>query len=209
MDTRKMRQVGERRPSWLLWLGGATAATILVLGINGTLASWTQAIITNDTNTTKVTDSVALEETSGVLDCSTSSTADNTYVCSTINKYGGTTTPLDPDGVNSNTTTVTLKNVGTGTGDLTLKADACTKSGEGPNSTGNLCDEIEVEVECGGDVKYTGTLTAFASAAASPIATLAADQSISCDVTVTLPATAPAGIAGTIASQPMDWTLEV
>ena len=35
----------------MLAAAGATAAVILVLGISGTLSSWTSAIITNDDNT--------------------------------------------------------------------------------------------------------------------------------------------------------------
>ena len=198
-----------RRNAPLLWAGGAVAAVVLVLGVSGTLSSWTQAMITNDTNTTSATDAVALSESSGGTTCvDTATTATNTATCSTINKYGGTATPLGQGDVK--TTSVTLTNTGTGSGALTLDAGACTKSGGAAGSTGNICDEVTVTVACPtGTVKVpTSTLTAFDAAAPAAIGTLTAGASVTCDVTVALPSTAPSSVAGQTASQPLVWTLD-
>lgn len=205
-------QTERRRSAPLLWGGGVIAAVVLVLGVSGTLSSWTQAIITNDTNTTKAENAVALSESSGGTTCvDTATTTTNTATCSTINKYGGTAAPLDPDGDNTQTTTVVLKNTGTGDGNLTLDAGACTSTGGAAGSTGDICDEVDVTVACPtGTVLYgPATLNTFAGAASVAIATpLAAGASVTCDITVTLPADAPSSVSGMTASQPLVWTLD-
>jgi hypothetical protein len=200
-----------RRSVPLLWLSGAMAAALLVLGVNGTLSSWTTAIIHNDTNTTSATDAVALSEADGVgtvcVDTGTVGDGSNTATCSTINKYGGTTTPLSPGGA-GNATTVTLKNTGSATGNLTLTASGCTKSAGISGATDNICDYVNLTVECPTPTStYSGTLTAFASAGAQTVASLAAGASVACTFTVSLPANAPADIATQVASQPLTWTL--
>ena len=99
-----------RRGSLLVWISSAVAATLLVLGVSGTLSSWTAAILTNDTNTVATTTAVILKEAQGATTCFSSASATNTSTCSTINKYGGVASPLSPGG--SQTDDVTFTNVG-------------------------------------------------------------------------------------------------
>src|SRR5580765_7589642 len=87
-----------RRAVPLLWVSGALSAAILVLGVSGTLSSWTQAVIANDTNTAATTHAVILKEAQGATTCFSSASATNSSTCSTINKYGGTASPLSPGG---------------------------------------------------------------------------------------------------------------
>lgn len=194
------------------WGAGAVASVVLVLGVNGTLSSWTQAVINNDTNTTKSTVAVALEELSGTTSCvDTAGEAGNTATCSTINKYGGTV--LDPDGTNTSSQTVTLKNTGTTSGDLTLSAGTCAAtlvSDSSVVSAPNLCGLDTVEVTCGTTptiVFATGTLDAFEAGGSQTVATLAAGDSLDCTFLVTLPADALATYSDQQASQPLTWTL--
>lgn len=197
-----------RHSAPLLWASGGLAATILVLGVTGTLSAWTTAIIHNDTDTTSATDSVALAESTGAGLCvDTSTTATNEATCSTVNKYGGTSAPLVP-GAAGNATTVTLTNTGSTTGDLVLSADACTMSGGISGATDDICDYVDLLVECpGGTTTYSGTLSAFAAAGDQAVDSVAAGDSVSCTFTVSLPSTAPADIATQVASQPLTWTL--
>ena len=106
------RHGGARRRAGLLWAGGAVAAAILVLSVNGTLSSWTAAVITNDTNTVATAAAVILQEDGpAAATCLSSTNANNAYTCSTINKYGGTASPLNPG--DSQVTDVVFSNVGT------------------------------------------------------------------------------------------------
>ena len=200
-----------RRAVPLLWISGAFAAVILVLGVNGTLSSWTTAIVHNSTNTTAATDAVALSEADGegtvCVDTGTVADGSNTATCSTINKYGGITTPLVP-GAAGNATTVTLKNTGSATGTLTLGASACAKSAGVVSATDNVCDYVHVSVECPTSTSvYSGTLSAFAAAGPQAVGSLDSEASVSCTFTVSLPANAPSDIAAQVASQPLTWTL--
>lgn len=161
-----------RRAAPFVWIGGLAAASILVLAVNGTLSTWTTAIIDNSTNQVNTAGSVRLLETAadGTTVCDTGTADDNALTagdsdaCTTINKYGGTA--ADPDGVktlapgDSITSTVTLTNTGTGTGDLALTAGACTTSGgqyipADPDATpdpveeaNDACGQVEVQVSC-------------------------------------------------------------
>lgn len=206
---------GRRRALPLLWISGFIAASLLVLGVNGTLSAWTSAIINNSTNTTEAAQSVALSEANGAgtvcVDTATVADGSNTATCSTINKYGGTvadgSTALVP-GAAGNATTVTLKNTGSSAGDLTVTASGCTKSAGSGTATLDLCDYVDVLVECpAATTTYSGKLSAFATAGAVAVKNLAAGASVACTFTVSLPSDAPADIAGQIASQPLTWTL--
>ena len=157
-----------RRFAPLIWISGGLAALLLVLGINGTLSSWTKAIITNDTNTVKAADSLILQESgphSAVCTSTDGGGSGNSSTCSTIDKYGGTTTPLAPG--TDQGVTVTLTNTGTTTGDLALAPGACTTTGGSPTATASLCDGAVVTVTCTApsSLDTTGTpvaLSAFA-----------------------------------------------
>lgn len=91
----------------VVWGSSALAAAVLVLGINGTLSTWTQAIIDNGNNSAASASAVALTETvksqanqggaggtqtvGTVCDTRTqpSNELTDAAACDTINKYGG------------------------------------------------------------------------------------------------------------------------
>jgi hypothetical protein len=205
-----------RRRAPLLWGGGAIAAAILVLAVNGTLSSWTTAIIDNSDNDVAVTGAVALVETGpdGTTTCDAGTSATNQVTCATINKYGGTATALDPDGTNSRTVTVNLQNTGTVAGDLVLSTDACV-SAAAAGSTGTdpvghpVCDQVKVGVTCSSPATIDTTaspvaLSAFTGGLVGP---LAAGVDTDCVFTLTLPSDTPSAYASQVASQVLHWTL--
>ncbi|GAB3763008.1 hypothetical protein FB382_001327 [Nocardioides ginsengisegetis] len=194
----------------MAWGAGALASVVMVLGVNGTLSSWTQAVINNDTNDTKSTVAVALEELSGATSCVDSATvAGNVATCSGINKYGDTV--LDPDGTNTHSETVTMKNTGTAAGDLTVSADSCAATlTNGDPVSASMCGSATVKVTCGATpttVFNTGTLDAFDTAGDKVVTNLDPAETINCTFLVTLPTNAPAQYSDQIASQPITWTL--
>lgn len=224
-----MRTTNTRRTAPLLWGGAAVSALALVLGVNGTLSSWTSAVIGNSHNSVASTTAVALVETgtssSGApVTCDTASTATNSVTCTDINKFGGVSggtaelgsstdnvTALAPGA--HRTATVTLKNDGTGTGTLSLAADSCSNTVNavtgGDTTAGyNLCSKITVSVACTGDVTVTATTPATLSAfSGTSIGSLAANQSTTCTFTVALPSSTPSGYSNQLASQALTWTL--
>lgn len=203
-----------RRRTGLLWTSGAIAAAILLLAVNGTLSSWTQAIVDNPDNSVAVKSAVALVETDGTNTCDTGASTTNQVSCTTINKYGGTASPLDPGGVNSQSVSVNLANTGTATGNLVLSADACV-SAAAPASTGAdpvghpVCDVVTVEVACTGTgaLDTTGSPAVLSSFAGGAVVSLAPGASTDCAFTLTLPAGTPSSYASQVASQGLHWTL--
>ena len=128
-----------RRYMPLVWLGSIAAAALLILGVTGTLSTWTDAIINNTHNTVASAAAVSLLETGpdGTTTCDTAAAASNSVLCSTINKYGGIGqaatgqgpvtnltdeggTRLSPDNTvgnpNTQSVTITMKNTGTASG---------------------------------------------------------------------------------------------
>lgn len=221
-----------RRSAPLLWGSGAVAAAILVLGVNGTLSSWTSAVIDNNNNSVASTTSVALVETqtapSGnatICDTAAATDGSNSVTCSGINKYGGigdatavtdtgfatdaSGTPLAPGG--SQSVTVNLKNDGTGSGSLVLAAGSCANNAY-PGSTGanttdyNLCSEMHLAVTCTdpSSFTYSGTVAAFTGGS---IGTLGATDSTNCTFSVSLPSDAASGFASQYLTQDLSWTL--
>src|SRR4051812_23920871 len=82
----------------LLWSASGIAALLLVLSTSGTLSSWTSAIVTNDSNTVATASAVILLEVGPSATCLSSSGVANSFTCTAVNKYGGTTSPLNPGG---------------------------------------------------------------------------------------------------------------
>ena len=196
----------------LLWISGAAAAMVLVLGVNGTLSSWTSALITNTTNTAGAGNAVALSETDGTNTCATTTSATNTVSCATINKYGGNLamTPGTASVVN-----VTFTNTGNGPATkFGYKPGTCT------NTSGTLCTngDLTVAVACSAGTTYVAgnAIAGLGQAALAPgsladttgtTVAVAAGGSVTCRFTTTLSATAPASDAGANLSQPIVWTL--
>ena len=221
--TTDQHEAGRRRRQGLLWASGGVAATILVLSVNGTLSSWTAAVITNDTNTVRTAAAVILREDGpAAATCVSSTNANNSYTCSTINKYGGTASPLSPGG--SQVTDVVFSNVGTAAASsFVLTPGSCSQNpaaGSGTPAAANVCTngDLTVAISCSDGSTYAAgsawsDLTQAATAPGSLPATLthtaalAAGASFTCRFTVALSGTANVLDQGVTASQPLTWTL--
>ena len=211
----------------LAWLSGLLAAGLLVLGVSGTLSTWTAAILNNNTNTAVTSNAVVLQEKitgSPTInpDCQSSNGGfANTSTCTEINKYGGTTTPIAPGG--NQATSVTLTNIGSGPATkLVLTPSACTQTptaGTGsPVNPANLCSstDLTLNLSCVDgvtttgtaytDLAYSGTLAGFT--AKTHAAAIAANASVTCTFTVTLSATASPLDGGIQVGQPLKWELD-
>ena len=206
----------------LLWGASAVAALLLVLSTSGTLSSWTSAIISNDTNTVATASAVILKEVGTSATCLSSSGAANSVTCSTINKYGGTTSPLNPGG--SQVTDVVFTNVGaSAASSFVLTTGACSQTpvaGTGTPPANNLCTigDLTVAISCSNGATYVAgsAWTDLVQAAVAPssiaatlthTATLAAGASFTCRFTVALSAGASVLDQGITASQALTWTL--
>lgn len=225
-ETRRRKPSRRRRGAGApLLICGALAVAILALGASGTLSSWTQAIISNDVNNVATATAVVLQETSGAATCVSSSVAANSSTCSTINKYGGTATPLLPG--TSQATTVTFTNVGGAPAtsfSLAPGAAGCVQTpaaGTGTPVAANLCTngDLTVAVSCSAGATYqsgaawadlvypaAAPLTATKTHAASS-GDLNKGASWTCQFTVALSATAAVADQGITLSQPLVWTL--
>lgn len=211
------------RSSALLWAAGAVAALLLTLGANGTLSGWSTAVIGNDTNSVATGQAVILQETQGANTCRSSATVTNVSTCTTINKYGGTTTPLVP-GTNQ-VSTVTFTNIGSANATtFSLAPGTCTQTpaaGSGTIPATNLCTsgDLTVAVSCSPGATYSSG-SAWSDVvyvpAAPPTATkthnvaagdLNAGATWTCQFTVALSAAAPVAAQGITVSQPLTWTL--
>jgi hypothetical protein len=218
-----------RRRSGLLWAGGVVAAVVLVLAVNGTLSSWTAAILTNDSNTADSAASVVLKEAGpdsagNPTTCTTSGQASNTYTCSTINKYGNGgvkatgLTALKPG--DSVSTQVTLTNTGsTDASVFTLTPGLCSsvynsgsQNGNTPAGADDLCTQLEVAVTCTGSTLTVAAtpLTTFNSSGPYTLTTgLASGASATCTFTVSLPGGTPANYSGQTVTQALAWEIDV
>lgn len=214
-----------RRFAPILWISGAVAAAVLVLGVNGTLASWSTAVLTNGNNQAGSAASVILAEsgpdgTGTSTTCTTAGTASNTATCDQINKYGNggvLDTSMSPgDSIN---TAVTLTNSGSGdAATFTVAPSSCaslyntgSKSGTAPAAADDLCSQLQVAVACTGGATLTlpaTSLAAFATGGPYTLtAGLASGATASCTFTVSLPAATAANYSGQTATQPVVWTL--
>ena len=223
MTTIKTDHRGRRRFLPLVWAASAVSAAVLVLGVNGTLSAWTSAVITNNNNTVATANAVILKEASGASTCYSSDGVGNTYTCATINKYGGTATPLAPGA--SQTVDVTFTNAGKAAAS-TFKLDAGTCSqvpvanASATPPINNLCTatgELTVAVSCsdGGtfvpgstwsDLKYAAG-TARGIGSLTHTAALAPAATWTCRFIVALPSNANVTDQGITVSQPLTWTL--
>jgi hypothetical protein len=207
----------------LLWGAGAAAALLLALSTSGTLSAWTSAVLTNDTNTVATASAVILKEVGpSAATCLSSSGAGNSFTCSTVNKYGGTATPLNPGG--SQVTDVVFTNAGASpASSFVLTSGACSQSpvaGSGSPAAANVCTngDLTVAVSCSNGATYasasawidlvqTAVAPSSIPATLTHTATLAAGSSFTCRFTVALGAAASVLDQGITASQALTWTL--
>lgn len=214
------RRSVNRRPVLLIVAGGASAG-LLALGANGTLADWTSAVVTNSTNTVATAQAVILQETNGTSTCNSSDDPSNAFSCTTINKYGGTSSPLSPG--QNQTQTVTFKNIGAKNATtFRLTPGTCSYSPTtGTPTPGNVCTngDLTVAISCSPGATYVSG-SAWSdlvyAAAAPPTATkthtavtteLHAGSSWTCQFTVALSSSANITDQGITVTQPLTWTL--
>lgn len=199
-------------------IAGSVGAIALSLSLTGALSGFV-ATITNSNNTVAAA-SMAITETGG-NPSATCNSFDATSNCSTINKYGGTTTPLVPGGA-SQTTTVTFKNTGTvPVSSATLVGGTCSASvlsgvsgavtpSPAPTATNNLCSVMNIVVYAGsnasGTAIYNGSAAGFQGGSNNLNLTLAAGASQAYTFVASLPANATTAVQGQQISQPMTWT---
>lgn len=219
---RGARSRRRERSSMLLWSASGAAAVLLFLSTNGTLSAWTAAVIGNNTNTVATAAAVILQEVGPSATCLSSSGAGNSFTCSTVNKYGGTTTPLSPG--NNQVTDVVFSNVGSSAASsFVLNAGTCTQNptaGSGSPAAANVCTngDLTVAISCSNgatysagsawsDLVYAAGAPSSISATLTHTATIAAAASFTCRFTVALGAAASVLDQGITASQPLTWTL--
>jgi len=192
---------------------GIFAAVLLSLSLTGTLSGFA-ASITNSTNTAASGTLVMQEQNAaGSVTCSSTdggSVSTNAATCSTINKFGGSTTMTPGNTVN---TAISIKNTGTAAAStFTLTpGSTCTQSNNGSsNGTAtDLCAKMNLVITSGSTTVFSGTLASFKGAAASAFtmpAAPAAGASTPFNFAVTLDSSAGNTYQGLAASVPMTWT---
>jgi hypothetical protein len=195
----------------VMLVGGVAGTAALTYSISGTTSGFT-ASIQNDTNTAASGTLLMQEQNVGatVTCLSTTGTGSvigtNSATCSTINKFGGSTTMVPGTAV---VTTATIRNTGTvSAATFTLTPGTCTQSANGSvNGTAtDLCAKMQILIQQGATTVFTGTLATLAGHAAFSLGTLAPSTSSSFTYTVTLDATANNTYQGLAASLPLTYT---
>jgi len=212
----KSRTGRRRRLTPLALTTGATAVVVLALSMNSSLAAFT-ASITNSANTTGTGSAIMQERNAaGTVTClstdgNTNNVTSNAGTCSSINKYGGSTTMRPGQTVS---TTVTIKNVGTvPANSFTLTPSTCTQAGEVSGSASDFCAKLGVVISqtaAGATTTVTPAGTTAASLAVGGALTLTApvapDAVVTFTFAVTLASSAGNTYQGLSASQPLVWT---
>jgi hypothetical protein len=189
----------------------AAAAVLLSVSMSGTLSGFVASIQNNGSAASGTL--VMEEKTTGAsapftcLSTEGASIGTNTATCTTINKFGGSTTMIPGQTV---TTAVTIKNAGTvaaNTFTLTPGA-ACTQSANGPvsGSATDFCAKLNVVIMSERTVIYSGTAAALAGSAPKVLTAPAAGVSTPFTFAVTLDASAGNAYQGLAASLPLTWT---
>lgn len=203
----------------VVWISCGVMALVLTLGVQGTLASWTSALVTNTNNTATTAAAVILQQTQGSNTCASSNMASNISTCTTIDSYGGTAVPLSPGA--SQTADATFTNLGSAAASsFRLNPGVCTQSPAAGGGTTNLCTaagQLSVALSCssGGVYNSGAAWTDLKSSAVPPgslavlthTASLAVNGPWTCRFTVVLSATADVNAQGVVVTQPLTWTL--
>ena len=208
-------KVAKRRRLTASAVAAGLGGSLLIAASMGASLSSLTASIQNSTNTA-ASAALAITETGTTNATGTCNSYDTTATCATINKYGGTGTPLVPG--DSQTQVVTFTNSGSvAVGSSTLVPTACTARQGGrpagastPSATNtdpsNLCSVLQVKVYKGATTTtpiYTGPMSGFT--ATQTLGTLAVNASQAYTFVVTLPATATTAVQGQQVSQPLTW----
>jgi hypothetical protein len=199
----------------LVSAGGLSMAA----SVQGSLGAFT-AGIGNNGNTTR-TGTIVMQEQNAAATVTCNSTDagltandinTNSSLCSTIDQYGGTSSPLVPGA--SVATTITFRNTGAvAASAFTVTPGTCTQSAAGgtSGSATDLCSKLTVAITKTVGVTTTavgsGTATALTAGGALSIVSLAAGASVTITITVTLSSLAANTYQGLNALQPMVWQL--
>lgn len=205
-------------------LVAAGIGSVLIAGSSVAVISGFTASITNSVNTVG-SGALIMTETSGANTCVSSGSVvtSNTATCSTINKYGASTSAVPGTPIS---TTVTITDSGSvAANSFTLTAGSCTQSTNGAfNGTdASFCGKVDVTIQETGKTAcvYPASATAVCPATPTSAGTLAALSGTSPTLT---PVTVAAGAArtfvitvmldgttatnadqGLLASQPLTW----
>ena len=210
----KPRRV-KRRLALPAIVAGGLSSLLLAFSLTPTFSALT-ASIRNDVNTAG-TGTLIMTETdaAGTVTCkSTDGTGNglgvNSATCSTINKYGGSSTMKPGDSVS---TKVHIKSTGTVEATtFSVQGGTCTPGTTGSANGGatDICDKMTVKILAGSTQVYSGAASAFAAAAPTslsgyiPLTTSSAGQEFT--ITVSLPSTLGNTYQGLKISQPITWT---
>ncbi len=203
-----------RRITGVALVTGAAGSLIVALSLGASLSGFV-ATITNSTNTAS-TAALAITETGTGGTCNS---YDTTTSCTTINKYGGVTTPLLPGG--SQTQVVTFTNKGTAaaaSSSLTPGSCVATTAGGLGSTTPpgtvtdpkNLCSVLNIAVYKGsvatGTKLYDGSAALFTGTTPADLGPLTTATPQAYTFVVSLPSTATTLVQGQQVSQPLAWT---
>ncbi len=213
MSAHRSRRVRRIRLTPITIAAAVLSAGLLSLSMTGTLSGFT-ASITNSANTAATGTLIMQEQNSGATVTCTStdggSVSSNTSSCSTINKFGGSTTLVPGQTI---TTAITIKNIGSAPAStFTLTPGAsCTQSNSGSNNgtATDLCAKLAVVITSGGTTVFSGTAATLAGAASSAFtmpAAPAAGATVPFSFAVTLNSSAGNTYQGLAASVPLTWT---
>ncbi|MBK4347372.1 hypothetical protein [Lacisediminihabitans changchengi] len=197
---------------------GVIGAALLATSMSGTLSGFA-ASITNSNNTAATGALVMQEQSSDATPITCLSTdggsiSTNTATCSTINKFGGSTTMVPGQTV---TTAISIKNVGSvAASTFTLTPGAtCAQAANGSlnGTAADLCAKLNVVIKSGTATVFTGTAATLAGAVAGSGANAiampaapAAGVSVPFTIAVTLALAAGNTYQGLSASLPLTWT---
>ena len=130
----------------------------------------------------------------------------NSSTCSTINKFGGSTSMV-PGG--SVATTISIKNAGTApAGSFTLAPGACSQASNASSygTATDLCTKMALTILAGATSIYSGTLAGLVTNGAITLTPPAAGVSTNYTFTVTMNSSAGNTYQGLTASLPLTWT---
>ena len=195
-------QAGQSKKRIGLISTGIVGALLVAFTFTPTFAGFVASI--QNTINSASTGTLTMKETSGTYTCNSTDGAGattNSATCSTINKYGGTSTPLVAGGP-AQTTNITLQNTGSvAATSFSLNPGTCSQSPvPGASLAGNatdLCSKVKVAIKSGGAIDLLAKLSK---------ATINAGESVPITFEVSLDASAGPTYQGLQVSQPLTWT---
>ena len=147
-------QVGQGKKRIGLISTGIVGALLVAFTFTPTFAGFAASI--QNTINSASTGTLTMKETSGTYTCNSTDGAGattNSATCSTINKYGGTSTPLVAGGP-AQTTNITLQNTGSvAATSFSLNPGTCSQSpvpgASLAGSATDLCSKVKVAIKSG------------------------------------------------------------